>query len=168
VQLGDLARPNLTREQRARQAIERLRRLLKENPNAAWVHNDLAWTYLSAPAALRDVEAALPLAEQAVRLAPKDWNYRNTLGVANYRAGRYREAVALLRDNVEQQADRILAYDLYFLAMCHHRLDEPERARDYYTWAVRWVAAQTDLRPDSLEELTVIRAEAEELLGVGR
>jgi WD40 repeat protein len=162
---GDLARSALTHEQRARQAIERYRREVEANPDAARACNDLAWAYLAAPEALRDVEAALPLAEKAVRLASKATIYRNTLGVAYYRVGRYREAVEVLRPNVEKQEDWALAYDLYFLAMSHHRLGETARARDYYDWAVRWVALQHDLKPENLEELAAFRAEAEKLLG---
>ena len=59
--------------------------------------------------------------------------YRNTLGVAYYRAGRYREAVEVLRPNLERQEDTGLAFDLYFLAMSHHRLGETARARDTTT-----------------------------------
>jgi serine/threonine protein kinase/WD40 repeat protein len=165
---GDLAKPAPAREHRARQAIERYRREVEANPNAAQPCNDLAWAYLTAPEALRDMEAALPLTEKAVRLASGNTFYRNTLGVAYYRAGRYREAVEVLRPNVEKQADKALAYDLYFLAMSHHRLGETARARDYYDWAVRWVGVQQDLKPDNLEELTAFRAEAEELLGIDR
>ena len=123
---------------------------------------------VAGPEALRDVKAALPLAEHAVRLAAGNAHFRNTLGVAYYRAGRYREAVEVLRPNVAKQGDRTLAYDLYFLAMSHHRLGEKARARDYYDWAIRWVQLQRDLKPENLEELTAFRAEAEELLGIDR
>jgi WD40 repeat protein len=162
---GDPAATALAREQRARQDIERYRRELQASPNSAAACNNLAWVYLMAPEALRDVGAALPLAEKAVRLAPRPAIYRNTLGVAHYRAGRYREAVETLRPNVENSADSDLASDLYFLAMSHHRLGETARARDYYDWAFRWVATQRDLRPDHREELAAMRAEAEQLLG---
>jgi serine/threonine protein kinase/WD40 repeat protein len=168
IALGELAPPTLTREQRARQDIERLRREIEAKPNAAWAHNDLAWTYLTAPGELRDVKAALPLAEKAARLAPANTLIRNTLGLAYYRAGRYRDAVEVLRPNLDKQADRALAYDLYFLAMSYHRLGEPARGRDYYDWAVRWVATQRDLKADVLEELNAFRVEAEELLGIDR
>ena len=66
---GDSAK--LTREQRAQQAIERGRREVETNPSSADACNNLAWTYLVAPEALRDVKAALPLAENAVRLASR-------------------------------------------------------------------------------------------------
>ena len=88
--------------------------------------------------------------------------------MAYYRAGRYREAVEVLRPNLERQEDRSLAFDLYFLAMSHHRLGETARARDYYDWAVRWVPMQRDLDRGHLEELTAFRAEAEQLLGIER
>jgi serine/threonine protein kinase/WD40 repeat protein len=162
---GYLARPALTRAQKAKQAIERYRREVEAHPNGALACNNLAWAYLAAPEALRDVKAALPLAEKAVRLAPRTATYRNTLGVAYYRAGRYREAVEVLRPNLDKQEDWGLAYDLYFLAMSHHRLGETARARDYYDWAVRSVSMQPDLKPEHREELTAFRAEAEELFG---
>jgi tetratricopeptide (TPR) repeat protein len=155
----------MTRERKARRDIERCRREVGANPNAAWARNDLAWAYLTAPDSLRDPKAALPLAENAVRLAPGNPLFRNTLGLAYYRAGRHREAVEILRPNVEKQGDTVLAYDLFVLAMSHHRLGETARARDYYDWAVRWVSMQQDLGPEHREELAAFRAEAEGLLG---
>jgi serine/threonine protein kinase/WD40 repeat protein len=135
--------------------------------NNARTCNNQAWVYLTAPAGLRDVNAALLLAEDAVRLEPENANYRNTLGVAYYRAGRYREAVELLRANLDKQDDKGLAFDLYFMAMSHHHLGETDRARDYLAWAIRWTTAQGGLDPEHLEELKMFRAEAEELMGTG-
>ncbi len=165
---GNPIRPTLTPEQRARRAIERYRRAVKARPDEARPCNDLAWAYLTAPEALRDVEAAMPLAEKAVRLAPNSAHFRNTLGVAYYRAARYRDAVEVLRPNVEKQVDWALAHDLFFLAMSHHRLGEAARARAYYDWAVRWVATQRNLKPEHREELRAFRAEAEKLFGPPR
>jgi tetratricopeptide (TPR) repeat protein len=109
------------------------------------------------------------LAEKAVRLDSGKADYRNTLGVAYYRAGRYREAVEVLRVNLhDPRRDGDLATDLYFLAMSYHRLGETTRARDYYDWAVRWVEVQRNLGQRSQEELTAARAEAEERLGIDR
>jgi eukaryotic-like serine/threonine-protein kinase len=156
---GDLAKPR---------AIERWRRAVGANPDSANACNNLAWAYLTAPEALRDVKAALPLAEKAARLASGNANFRNTLGVAYYRAGRYREAVDLLRLNLENQEDKYLAYDLYFLAMSHHRLGETAQARDYYEWAVRWARIQRGLTAVEPEELAAFRAEAEMLLRIDR
>ena len=107
-------------------------------------------------------DAALPLAEKATRLAPGKAVYGNTLAVAYYRAGEYRDAVVVLRPDLSQE-NWTLAFDLYFLAMSHHRLGDTVCARDYYDWAVRWRRTQPGL-PTDLQELTVFQAEAEELL----
>jgi tetratricopeptide (TPR) repeat protein len=163
---GDLAKPVQTPEQKARQAIAQHLLEVKADPDNPKACNELAWAYLAAPAALRDVKVALPLAEKAVRLAPGNADYRNTLGVAYYRADRYREAVEILRPNLERQVDAMLAFDLYFLAMSHHYLGEAARARDYYDWAARWTRAQAGLSAAQVEELTEFRSEAEELLGI--
>jgi hypothetical protein len=160
---GDLAKPDLTREQGAEQAIARCTLEVKAEPGNPKACNNLAWAYLTAPASLRDVQAAVPLAENAVLLAGENANYRNTLGIAYYRAGRYGEAVETLRPNLDRQDDKGLAFDLYFLAMSHHQLGETARGKDYLDWAVRWTAAQPDLAPTHLEELNLFRAEAEEL-----
>jgi tetratricopeptide (TPR) repeat protein len=164
----DWARPAPTREQRAQQDIERCRRQVEADPDSAKTCNELAWAYLTAPEALRNLDAALPLAEKAARLASRNAGFRNTLGVAYYRAARYREAAELLRPNLRRQEDKSLAPDLYFLAMSHHRLGEVALARDYYEWAVRWARVQQGLDARAREELTAFRAEAEELLGLDR
>ena len=161
---GDLAEPVLAREQKARLDLERCRRAAAAKPDDAKACNDLAWVYLTAPEPLRDLKAALPLAEKAVRLSADSAVYRNTLGVAYYRAARYREAIRTLRANLDKQEDWSLPFDLYFLAMSHARLGEIARARDYYDWAVRWRRTQPDLGAGYLEELTVFQAEAEEQL----
>src|SRR5205085_2290984 len=121
---------------------------------------------LTAPDALRDGKTALPLAEKAVRLASGNLAYRNTLGMAYYRGGRYREAVETLRPNLERQGDSNLAIVLYFLAMSHHRLGEPARARDCCDFASRWAQSQRGLGHAEPEELTASRTEAEALLGI--
>jgi serine/threonine protein kinase/WD40 repeat protein len=166
VELGDLGKPSLTREQRSRQAIERYRSRVAAKPDDARACNNLAWVYVTAPEPLRDVNAALPLAEKAVQLEPKNALYRNTLGVAYYRAGRYREAVEILRVNLASQENWGLAFDLYFLAMSHQRRGDAARARDYYDWAVRWTRTQQELSADQLNELAELRAEANKLLGI--
>ncbi|HJT77646.1 MAG TPA: CDC27 family protein, partial [Gemmataceae bacterium] len=170
VEAGDLAPSSQSRAQRVRQAIERGRREVAANPDSAGACNVLAWAYLTAPAALRDVQAAVPLAEKAVRLAGGIPDNRNTLALAYYRTGRYREAVETLRPNLKRHDDWALAYDLYLLAMSYHRLGETVRARDYYDWAVLWTAARPapSAEAEKAEELAMFRAEAEEVLGIKR
>ena len=52
--------------------------------------------------------------------------------------------------------------------MSHRRLAETARARDYYDWAVRWSRTHKGRRPEDVEELDMFRAEASDLIGVGR
>jgi serine/threonine protein kinase/WD40 repeat protein len=167
--LGDpVANCSSTRQERSRQKIEGYRLVLERNPDSPTACNNLAWVYLTAPEPVRDVTAALPLAEKAVRLKAANAIYCNTLGVAYYRAGRYREAIEMLRPNLDKKAGSGLAIDLYFLAMSHHRLGEVARAKDYYEWAVRWRRTHESLPTSRLEELDMFRAEAEKLLEIGR
>jgi uncharacterized protein HemY len=120
---------------------------------------------VTAPGPLRDPSRALALAEKAAGLRPRDPLIRNTLGVAYYRAGRYRDAADTLRANLPVQGQNYLAMDLYFLAMSHHRLGEEALARAYYTWAERLTRPQNELSAEELQERSAIRAEAETLMG---
>jgi TPR repeat protein len=166
VDLGDLAKSTLTAEQKARQAIERYRPEVATKPEDALACNNLAWAYLTAPKALCDLKAALPLAEKAVERAPGNGVYRNTLGLAYYRAGRYRDAIELVRPRLDSQEDWCLAFDLYLLAMSHQRLGETARAQDYLDWALRWTRTQPGLSAAQLEDLSMFRAEAERVLNL--
>jgi serine/threonine protein kinase/WD40 repeat protein len=166
VDLGELAQSQRSEEDRARVDIERRRQALAEKPEDARTCNNLAWAFLTAPAALRDGKTAVLLAEKAVRNEPKNPLYRNTLGLAYYRTGQYRQAVEILRPNLQSQGASDLTYDLYILAMSCHRLGETERARDYYIWAVRSSDAQKGPSPAEPEDLSALRAEAEAVLGL--
>jgi hypothetical protein len=50
--------------------------------------------------------------------------------------------------------------------MSHRRLGETDRARDYFDWAVRWPKTKQSFSPSRIEELTMIRGEAEVLLKI--
>ncbi len=148
-------------EERARDRIARSRKWHEEKPDGADECNALAWAYLIAPQPLRDPDQALVLARKATRLAPDDPMFRNTLGVAYYRLGRYREAVEVLRADLDRQGDRDLAWDLCFLAMAYHRLGESDRAQEYRSWALRWSRDQKGFSADELHELSSVREELE-------
>jgi tetratricopeptide (TPR) repeat protein len=152
------------RERRARAAIDRSLRAVEAKPDGALECNGLAWAYLLAPRPLRDPAQGLAMAQKAVRLEPGNPLYRNTLGVAYYRVGRYREAVEALRVDLDGQDDRFLAWDLCFLAMSYHRLGDGDRAREYRSWALRWSRDQKGLSTDDLHELSAIREEMEATL----
>jgi WD40 repeat protein/tetratricopeptide (TPR) repeat protein len=126
--------------------------------------NNLAWMLATGPPAERAAATALELAERAVRLAPEESVYLNTLGVAQYRAGRYREAIATLERSLAWSKARWDAYDLFFLAMGHAKVGDRARARDHFDRAVKWTDARKNLPPKDAAELKMFRAEAEQTL----
>src|SRR5262249_15598986 len=70
---------------------------LKREPAHAGAHNALAWLLAACPDAnLRDPDRAVASARKAVQLAPKVGLYWKTLGVALYRAGDGKAAIAAL------------------------------------------------------------------------
>jgi tetratricopeptide (TPR) repeat protein len=137
---------------------EQARVLLPKTPVAL---NGGAWDYAAGPEAERDPERALPLAEKAVELAPTESMYRNTLGVVLYRLGRYADARAALEKSLELGKGDWDAFDLFFLAMCHHHLGDAAKAKECFDRAVKWTAAQKNLSAQYVEELRAFRAEAE-------
>jgi Tfp pilus assembly protein PilF len=72
---------------------------------------------------------ALWQAEVACRLAPKNGDYLNTLGVAQYRLCRYQEALATLTRSDQLRSTGSHPDDLAFLAMAQHQLDQEEQAQ---------------------------------------
>jgi tRNA A-37 threonylcarbamoyl transferase component Bud32 len=94
--------------------------------------NDTSWNIVrQTQASPEQYRWAHRLAARACKLHPGDGNLLNTLGVALYRLGRYREALATL-----SEADRLTSAnlktstpaDLAFLAMSHHQLGHEEHA----------------------------------------
>jgi uncharacterized protein HemY len=70
-------------------------------------------------------------------MSPRNANYWNTLGVAQYRAGDWRSAVnsldksMLLRDGGD-------GFDWYFAAMAYWRLGDKPRADEFFRKAESW------------------------------
>jgi Flp pilus assembly protein TadD len=97
--------------------------------------NEASWAVVRKPGGnISAYRLALRQAEQACQLVSDNANIRNTLGVAQYRAGQFLEAVKTLT-----QADRLHVIraagpqpgDLAFLAMAHYRLGQTEKAHHY-------------------------------------
>ena len=136
---------------------------LADLPEQASVQNHLAWAYLMAPPRLRDPANALKHARTAVRLAPAIGTYRNTLGVALYRSGQYREAVVELETSLAGSSPQDSPWDLFFLAMCRMQLGDSGRAKVDFDRACR-LAAQGHVTAGNAEELREIRRETEDVL----
>jgi tetratricopeptide (TPR) repeat protein len=149
------------------EAIAEFREALRLQPKAVGALNNLAWLLATRPDPKnRDPAQAVQLAQQAVELAPKEANYWKTLGVARYRAGDCKAALAALDRSRElrQGGD---AFDHFFLAMACWQIGQKEDAKKWYHQAVGWLEKNSRapaLNPQSTEELRRLRAEAEELL----
>jgi hypothetical protein len=127
--------------------------------------NNYAWGLATAPESSRDPQRALSLARRAVELAPKAAIYLNTLGVAQYRAGQFSEAIATLEKSLAAGKGESDAFDLFFLAMARYRLGRVAEARADFDRARKWRRDHPNPgQPGWSEELDAFQAEARALL----
>jgi tetratricopeptide (TPR) repeat protein len=149
-----------------RQAADRYRAALGLNPGHVGTLNNLAWLLSTCPVeGLRDGRRAVELARQAVERTPQHGYVWNTLGLAHYRAGEWRAALAALEKSMalyaaRPEGERLESFNTFPLALAHQRLGNQEEARRWYDRAVGWMEKH---RPKD-EELRRLRAEAEDLI----
>ncbi|HEY1377145.1 MAG TPA: protein kinase [Gemmataceae bacterium] len=102
--------------------------LVRHYRNESQRFNAAAWAVVRRPGgSAEDYGRALAHAETANRLRPEDGLLLNTLGVAQYRAGRFREAADTLSRSA--QLNRGIPADLAFLAMAQSRAGNADDAR---------------------------------------
>jgi eukaryotic-like serine/threonine-protein kinase len=123
--------------------------------------NNLAWVLITGPESGREPARAVPLARRAVALVPESDIYLNTLGLALYRTGQFREAIPVLEQSLAANSAGSLPYDLFFLALCHARQGRAIAARAYFDRAISWQKANSKLSALADQELRACRAEAE-------
>jgi Tfp pilus assembly protein PilF len=146
-------------------ALAALRQAVKIAPKCAEAHNNLAWLLLTGPKELRDPAQALPLARKAVALELKRPIYLNTFGVALYNVGQFANAIPVLERSLRENGGQTDAFDLFFLAMCHHRLGDAARAKDCHQRGKQWLQDHKGkISTDWVEELTAFQAESESVL----
>ena len=126
--------------------------------------NHLAWHFVNRSEEERRLDRVLPLAAKAVQLAPKEQRYWHTLGVVQYRSGKYQEAVATLEKSLALSNGGFDAFDLFFLAICQLKLGDAAKAKDCFDRAIQWTETRKNLPPQWTEELKALRVEAEEVL----
>jgi Tfp pilus assembly protein PilF len=144
-------------------AIADYAKIIELDPQNPAMNHFLAWLLSTAPdARVRDPQRAIPLAKKAVELAPNSGIYWTTLGVAHYRAGDWKAALAALEKSLQLYGKNALPG--FFLAMCHEKLGDKDKARQCYEQAARWM----DKSQPKNEELGRFRAEAAEVLGVDK
>jgi tetratricopeptide (TPR) repeat protein len=101
-----------------------------------------------------------------VELAPENWFYVNTLGVALYRTARFEDAIGVFERGLIVGKGDWDSFDLFFLAMAHKRLGHEVEARHLYDRAIRWIERRKDLPPARIVELAAYRAEADAVLAL--
>jgi tetratricopeptide (TPR) repeat protein len=138
--------------------------LLSVRELLARCYNNQSWELATGPEPRRDLDRALALSRRAVALTPGEAMPLNTLGVVQYRTGRYHEAVATLEQSLAGGRGQSDAFDLFFLAMAHYRLGHRPEARDCFDRAGRWLGEQKSLPERQARELAAFRAEAEAVL----
>jgi len=131
--------------------------------DAASVLNDRAWQIVSDPDSRdADYRGGLRMAQSAVRMDPENPFYLNTLGVAQYRNGNWREALDTLREAAERNAAESHPYpsaeDSVFMAMAQWQLGNENEARELLDRTRKEMEGIHD------EELESFLAEAEALI----
>jgi predicted Zn-dependent protease len=99
------------------------------------------------------------LAKKAVDLRPRSAAYRQTLGEAQYRAGKYAECFATLEEAMRSGAPA--GRNRLFVAMAQWKTSEKARARQSYAEAVKWAEKH---KPDD-RTLQRLYQEAADLIG---
>src|SRR5262249_49107525 len=148
---------------RVEDAIAAEKEAVRLLPNWAAARNELAWMLATCnQPQLRDPSRSLEDAKKAVELAPRWGEAWNTLGVAHYRAGDCKSAIAALEKSMALRPGIHESFNTFFLAMAYWRLGEKAEARKWYDIAVRWMETND---PKS-EQLRRFHTEAAELLGI--
>jgi len=141
-------------------AIVQYREGIRLDPNSPAALNNLAWILATGPdPKFRNPARAVQLAKKAVELEPKQGMWWKTLGAAQFRAGDWTATIEAMNKSMEFRKGGD-AFDWFFLAMAHWKLDQKEEARKWYAQAVGW----TEKNQPNSEELRRFRAEAAELL----
>jgi len=113
--------------------------------------------------AKRDPRRAVKLAQEAVELSPKGSEYQNTLGIAQYRDGNWKDAVSALQKYRELRPYDWENSNPFFLAMARRQLGDKNEALGWYEKGDRWLNNFGSYDDDPM---ALARKEAAELLGV--
>jgi tetratricopeptide (TPR) repeat protein len=149
------------------EAIATNRKAIEIDPEYSVPHLNIAW-FLTTCSDLkfRDTDLALTHAKKSVELDPSNPFSFNSLGLAHYRNGDYKAAIAALERSMELRKSGVSGGG-FFLAMSHWQLGNKDEARRCYETAVEKMGeppGANDATSD--EERNRIRAEAAELLGI--
>jgi serine/threonine protein kinase len=154
---------------RSREAADSFRSAFKhfesnvvKSPEQAQSNFLLACVLATCPAAqFRNPERAIELSKKALQHEPLSAEYWLYLGVAQYRAGKWKDALQALDKSKELNFGRENG-GLFFRATAHWQLGDQKQARKLFDQAVQWMDKN---RPGDIG-FRYYRAEAAALLGV--
>ena len=151
-------------ESRRRLALE-LAELYDEDPTRLSAEG---WKVVTRPSAgAANYGRALRWAEAACRVKPDDGFCLSSLGVAQYRAAKYQEAVATLtraaQINSKQDGPSLIS-DVAFRAMAHHQLGQVQEAQTDLRQLRQMTRSAPPLRDPETQHFLGIVREAEALL----
>ncbi len=122
------------------EAVEWLQQVLDEFPDDVGAMNDLGYLWADEN---RRLTQALKMIRKAVDAEPDNGAYRDSLGWALYRLGRWDQAIAELQKASELQPDGEI---LDHLGDAYQKFQQPQKARD------AWLKAAELLRKDKNKE----------------
>jgi tetratricopeptide (TPR) repeat protein/tRNA A-37 threonylcarbamoyl transferase component Bud32 len=150
----------LLKQDKYEEGERELREAVRLAPNGTGVLFDLARHLVTCPdKSRRNPTEAIIYAKKAVELNPKYYRYRMYLGVAQYGAGQWDEALATLT-KADQIRSEPTEWFYFVLSMAQWRAGNKHQARKTYEWVVRH-------RPSDWDPFGY-RTEAEEVLGISR
>ena len=128
--------------------------------------NNFAWLLVACPdPSFQDAKRALELAQRADHLAPDSPTYLNTLGVAQYRSGLWRDAIMTLERAELLDPQTNFGFNGFFIAMAHHQLGETDEAQSWLGRSVAWMekghSSDAELIQFRTEALSLIQPAAE-------
>src|SRR5262249_49809385 len=112
----------------------------------ATVAGDILYGVLPSPDSVADFTALLPLARTAVGM---HGGGERILAATLCRAGKFAEAIEQFR--LSQRVWPPRAWDLLFMAMCHHQLGDDRRATECFRKAQDWMAKADELRTKGIK-----------------
>jgi WD40 repeat protein/tetratricopeptide (TPR) repeat protein len=146
---------------RCEEAAKALQQAVDFDADQSAAHDQLAQLLATcSDQKVRDPAKAVESGQRAVKLAPTNGSFWNTLGIAQFRAGDWRAAEEALETARELSGER--SPDLFILAMAHWQLGDKEKARREYDEAVH----QMEKSHAGDAALARSRDEAAALLGV--
>jgi serine/threonine protein kinase/Tfp pilus assembly protein PilF len=148
-------------QRRYKDADAILRRCVKLLPGNAEASNALAWFLVTCPDKnFLNPADAVSLAKAASTASRGEANIWNTLGVAYYRHGEFRESIRAIEEAIKLRKGGG-PHDWLFLAMAHWQLGDKSQASEQYERALQWM----NKNKSTDAELIRFREEAAELLG---